>query len=225
MAEPARRHPDAHFHPTGQSADPAHRVSGHHHAAPEKYDRAFAVGIGLNVVFVAVEACYGFWARSLALLADAGHNLSDVLGLVLAWGAVWLARRPPSRRRTYGLGRGTILAALINASTLLIAVGAIAVEAVRRLAHPEPVAGGTVMGVAALGIAVNAVTAAVVRKNVVRSGLTTQEHGDTLSCHRRTSSQWNRAHNVGDGLPAPFHFPADAGQLAGLRRPLPGKGD
>ena len=99
----------------------------------------------------------------MALLADAGHNLSDVLGLVLALGAVWLARRPPSRQRTYGLGRGTILAALINASTLLIAVGAIAVEAVRRLAHPEPVAGGTVMVVAALGIVVNAATAALFR--------------------------------------------------------------
>jgi cobalt-zinc-cadmium efflux system protein len=131
---------------------------------PQRYDRAFALGIALNLVFVAVEAGYGFATGSLALLADAGHNLGDVLGLVLAWGAIWFARRPPSRRRTYGLGRGTILAALINASTLLIAVGAIAVEAVRRLAHPEPVAGATVMGVAALGIAVNAVTAALFRK-------------------------------------------------------------
>lgn len=139
------------------------RGESHQHAAPRQYDRAFAVGIALNVAFVAVEAVYGFAAGSLALLADAGHNLSDVLGLVLAWGAVWLARRAPSRRRTYGLGRGTILAALINASTLLIAVGAISVEAVRRLAHPEPVAGSTVMGVAALGIVVNAVTAALFR--------------------------------------------------------------
>ena len=163
MLERSAPHPHGHGHTSGQTADPAQRVSCHHHAAPREYDRAFAVGIGLNLAFVAVEAGYGFAAGSLALLADAGHNLSDVLGLVLAWGAVWLARRPPSRRRTYGLGRGTILAALINASTLLIAVGAIAVEAIRRLAHPEPVAGGTVMGVAALGIAVNAVTAALFR--------------------------------------------------------------
>ena len=140
------------------------RQSGHqYHDAPPQYDRAFAIGIALNVAFVAVEAFVGFSVRSLALLADAGHNLGDVLGLALAWGAVWLARRPPSRRRTYGLGRGTILAALINASTLLIAVGAIAVEAVRRLAHPEPVAGAAVMGVAGIGIAVNAVTAALFR--------------------------------------------------------------
>lgn len=155
----------------GASAGAGHQASargsrngGHRHAAPHRYDRAFAVGIALNVVYVAVEAGYGVTTGSLALLADAGHNLGDVLGLVLAWGAVWLARRPPSRRRTYGLGRGTILAALINASTLLIAVGAIAVEAVRRLAHPEPVAGATVMGVAALGIAVNAATAALFRR-------------------------------------------------------------
>jgi cobalt-zinc-cadmium efflux system protein len=102
------------------------------------------VGIALNLVFVAVEALYSFSTGSLALLPDAGHNLSDVLGLVLAWGAVWLARR-----RAYGLGPGTILAALTNASTLLIAIGAIAVEAVRRPAHPEPVAGAMVMAVAA----------------------------------------------------------------------------
>jgi cobalt-zinc-cadmium efflux system protein len=150
--------------PVGSGAQVAQGPQGHrHHDAPRGYDRAFAIGIALNVAFVAVEAFYGFRVRSLALLADAGHNLSDVLGLVVAWGAVWLARRPPSQRRTYGLGRGTILAALINASTLLIAVGAIAVEAIRRLAQPEPVAGATVMGVAGVGIAVNAITAALFR--------------------------------------------------------------
>lgn len=163
MAGSTGHGPHAHRGAGTQAADQARSGGRHHHDAPHPYDRAFAIGIALNVAFVAVEAFYGFSVRSLALLADAGHNLGDVLGLAVAWGAVWLARRPPSRRRTYGLGRGTILAALINASTLLIAVGAIAVEAVRRLAHPEPVAGATVMGVAGIGIAVNAVTAALFR--------------------------------------------------------------
>ena len=157
------RHTHTHTAAGPQAADHAIGGGSHHHGAPRQYDRAFAIGIGLNLAFVAVEAFYGFAVRSLALLADAGHNLGDVLGLVLAWGAVWLARRPPSQRWTYGFGRGTILAALINASTLLIAVGAISVEAVRRLAHPEPVAGATVMWVAGLGIAVNAATAALFR--------------------------------------------------------------
>jgi cobalt-zinc-cadmium efflux system protein len=158
MTGAAGQQPHTHTH-----GEPAGHGGHHHHHAPEEYDRAFAIGIALNVAFVAVEGFYGFSTRSLALLADAGHNLGDVLGLAVAWGAVWLARRPASRRRTYGLGRGTILAALINASTLLIAVGAIAVEAIRRLAQPEAVAGATVMGVAAIGIVINAVTAALFR--------------------------------------------------------------
>jgi len=163
MVGPAGQYSRARLHTSSQIADPARRVGRHRHAAPQHYDRTFAFGIALNLAFVAVEALYDFSSRSLARLADAGHNLGDVLGLVLAWGAVWLARRPPSRQRAYGLGRGTILAALIIASTLLIAVEAIAVEAVRRLAHPEPVPGSTVMAVATLGIAVNAATAALFR--------------------------------------------------------------
>ena len=131
---------------------------GHGHA-PKDFSRAFAVGIALNLAFVATEATYGWLANSLALLADAGHNLSDVLGLVLAWGATLLAKRLPTKRRTYGLRRSSILASLINAVLLLLAVGAIAWEAIGRFRHPEPVAGATVMAVAAVGIVINGITA------------------------------------------------------------------
>lgn len=112
---------------------------GHHsHGAPN-YNRAFVIGTTLNVGFVIVEAVFGFLTNSLALIADAGHNLSDVLGLLLAWGASWLVRRRPTPRYTYGLRRSSILAALLNASFLLIAMGAIAIEAVQRFFHPTPV--------------------------------------------------------------------------------------
>lgn len=142
--------------------------SGHNHAsgashghahAPASFGTAFAVGIALNLGFVATEATYGFLANSVALIADAGHNFSDVLGLVVAWIATMLARRKPSHRFTYGLRSSSILAALINAILLLVAVGAIAFEAVRRFAEPSPVAGMTVIVVAAIGIAVNGLTA------------------------------------------------------------------
>jgi cobalt-zinc-cadmium efflux system protein len=136
---------------------------GHDHA-PANHDRAFAIGVALNLGFVAVEAIFGFLAHSLALVADAGHNLSDVLGLLLAWGAAVLARRRPTSRRTYGLRRSSILAAAVNATVLLVAIGAIAWEAIRRLDHPEPVAGRTVIGVAVVGIAVNATTALLFMK-------------------------------------------------------------
>ncbi len=131
---------------------------GHVHA-PASFGTAFAVGIALNLIFVAVEFVYGLLANSMALVADAGHNLSDVLGLVIAWIASILTRRPPSLRFTYGLGGSSIVAALFNAVLLLVAVGAIAWEAILRLLHPEPVASGTVMIVAAVGIVVNGVTA------------------------------------------------------------------
>jgi cobalt-zinc-cadmium efflux system protein len=137
-----------------------HSNEGHHHG-PASYNAAFAVGVSLNLLFVAIEAIYGLLAHSLALLADAGHNLSDVLGLLLAWGAIFLSRKQPSPRWTYGLRRSSILAALANAILLLVAVGAIAWEAVRRFGAPAPVAGGTVMAVAAVGIVVNGVTAAL----------------------------------------------------------------
>ena len=131
----------------------------HHDHAAIDYNRAFALGVALNVLFVVVEAVYGVLADSLALLADAGHNLSDVLSLLLAWGASYLARRPPTRRRTYGLRRSTILASLLNAVILLVAVGAIGWEAIRRLGHPAPVATGTVIVVAGVGVVINTATA------------------------------------------------------------------
>jgi len=131
----------------------------HHIHAPSAYDRAFAIGAALNVGFVLVELGFGLAAHSMALLADAAHNLGDVLGLLLAWGATWLGRRAPSAARTYGWGRSTILASLTNAAVLLIGVGAIAVEAIHRIFDPEPVAGATVMWVAAAGIVVNGLTA------------------------------------------------------------------
>ena len=131
---------------------------GHAHA-PANLGRAFAIGIALNLTFVAVELVYGVLANSMALIADAGHNLSDVLGLAVAWIASVLTRRPPSPRLTYGLGGSSIVAALFNAVLLLVAVGAIAWEAILRLFEPEPVASGTVMIVAAVGIVINGVTA------------------------------------------------------------------
>jgi len=131
---------------------------GHDHA-PGDYGRAFAIGIALNLVYVAAEAGYGLAAGSLALLADAGHNLGDVLGLGLSWGAAMLGRRGPSDRFTYGLRSSSILAALANAVILLVVTGGIAWEAIRRLGHPAAVAGGTVAVVAAIGIAVNGATA------------------------------------------------------------------
>ena len=131
---------------------------GHHHS-PHGHDRAFAIGTALNLGFVVAEIAFGLLANSMALLADAAHNFGDVLGLLLGWGAAWLARRPPTRRRTYGWGRSSILAALLNATILLIGVGAIGVEAVHRLLAPEPVREGTVILVAAAGILINGATA------------------------------------------------------------------
>jgi cobalt-zinc-cadmium efflux system protein len=147
-----------HDHPhDGHDHHDRHEL-GHVHA-PASYGMAFAVGIGLNLIFVAAEFVYGVLANSVALMADAGHNLSDVLGLVIAWIASALSKRAPSSRYTYGLGGSSILAAVFNAVLLLVAVGAIAWEAVLRLFHPEPVASGTVMIVATIGIIVNGVTA------------------------------------------------------------------
>jgi len=123
------------------------------------FGRAFGIGIALNLAFVIVEAAAGFIGNSMALLADAGHNLSDVLGLALAWGAHLLSRRPPTQRFTYGFQGSSILAALANAILLMVACGAIAWEAVRRMGNPPEVMGGTMMAVAAIGIVVNAATA------------------------------------------------------------------
>ena len=148
-------HHHGHDHGHGHAHGHGH---GHSHA-PASFDRAFAIGIGLNVAYVLAEATTGLWTGSVALLADAGHNLSDVLGLAVAWGGAALARSAPTKRFTYGLKGSTILAALANALFLLVALGAIVLEAVQRFDDPPVVAGLTVSLVAGAGIAVNAVTA------------------------------------------------------------------
>ncbi len=155
----------------GQPADPAgtlggdghghahgHGHAGHSHA-PATFGRAFAIGTTLNLAFVIVEAVFGLRANSVALLADAGHNLGDVLGLLIAWGASMLSTREPTRRRTYGLRSSSILAALANAIILLFALGAIAWEAIGRMTQPQPVASTTIIIVAAIGILINGATA------------------------------------------------------------------
>ncbi len=140
-----------HAHAQGHS-------QGHTHA-PASFGRAFRIGIALNVAIVVLQAVFGWYADSVALLADAGHNLSDVLGLAVAYAAVILSARKPSARFTYGLGNSSILAAVFNAVFLLVAVGALSWEAVERLRDPRPVAGGTVMIVAAIGMVLNGFTA------------------------------------------------------------------
>lgn len=158
------RHADHEHHDSHHGHDHRHDDHGHAHGpghvhAPASFGKAFAVGIGLNGVFVVVEAGYGFASGSMALVADAGHNLSDVLGLMAAWTAAVLSKRAPSPRFTYGLRGSSILAALFNAVFLLVAVGAIGWQAILRLLDPEPVASITVMAVAAIGIVINGVTA------------------------------------------------------------------
>jgi hypothetical protein len=160
-------HDHAHHDHTHDHDDHAHADGGHDHGhghhghshAPKDFGAAFAIGVVLNAGFVAAEVVYGLRIDSLALLADAGHNLSDVLGLLLAWGASVLVKRASSSRFTYGLRGTSILAALANATLLVLVTGAIAWEAVMRLAHPAPVEGGVVMAVAAVGIVVNLLTA------------------------------------------------------------------
>ncbi|NUN65588.1 cation transporter [Pseudanabaena biceps] len=143
-------------------------MSDHHHDhshAPKDYNRAFLIGTSLNIGFVLVEAWFGILSHSLALLADAGHNLSDVLGLLLAWGASYLVQRPPNHKYTYGLRRSSILAALINAVLLLLTMGGITWEAIRRLQEPSEIAGGTVILVAGIGVVINTITALLFMSN------------------------------------------------------------
>ena len=152
---------DGHHHDGHDHDDHGHGFSllhAHSHA-PAAFDRAFAIGIALNLAYLIGEGAVGLWAGSVALLADAGHNLSDVLGLAVAWGGATLARSAPTKRFTYGLKGSTILAALFNALLLLVALGAIVTEAVERIGAPPAVPGLTVSAVAAVGIAVNAFTA------------------------------------------------------------------
>ncbi|MDP9046166.1 MAG: cation diffusion facilitator family transporter [Pseudomonadota bacterium] len=145
-------HDHAHGHGHG-------RGHGHGHHAPASFDRAFGIGIVVNILFVALEAFFGWRVNSLALLADAGHNLGDVAGLVMAWGGALAGRVRPDARYTYGWKRASIFAAFVNAVLLLVAMGSLAWEAILRLQAPEPVRGITVMVVAAIGIGVNLGTA------------------------------------------------------------------
>jgi cobalt-zinc-cadmium efflux system protein len=150
-----RAHEQSHEH----SHDHGH-ASGHAHGMPiEGVNLRMGIAVALNLVFVVIEGGFGFLSNSVALIADAGHNLSDVLGLVCAWGALLLGRRPPGAKFTYGLGRSSVLAALVNAVLLLLACGAIAWEAASRLGAPPPVAGRTVMAVAGIGIVLNGISA------------------------------------------------------------------
>ena len=135
-----------------------HQCAHHHHPSTD-YGRAFAIGVTLNLIFVFVEAAYGWWADSLALLADAGHNLSDVLGLLMAWAGYALAKVAPTRECTYGWRGSTILAALFNALLLMIAVGGIAWEAIGRLTDPPEVSAPIVIAVALIGVVINTLTA------------------------------------------------------------------
>lgn len=144
-----------HSHSHGHSHGHAH---GHAHA-PADFGRAFAIGIVLNGAFVLVEAAYGFLSGSMALVADAGHNLSDVLSLLLAWAAATAARKPPSGKFTYGYKSSTILAAMANAGLLLVAIGAILFETLNRLTNPAEVEGWTMIAVASVGIVINTATA------------------------------------------------------------------
>lgn len=148
----------AHRHRHGHDHGPGHAHGGHAHG-PARHDRAFAIGIALNLAYVGLEAGYGWAIGSLALLADAAHNLSDVAGLVLAWGGALAGRLRPDARHTYGWQRASILAALLNALLLLVAMGALAWEAVERLRSPQPMEAVTVMVVAGIGIVVNTATA------------------------------------------------------------------
>jgi cobalt-zinc-cadmium efflux system protein len=156
MAHHHDHHHHGHSHEHGH--DHAHGHVGHSHA-PDHFGFAFAFGAALNTLFVIAELGFGYAANSLALVSDAVHNFSDVISLLLAWAAMWLASKQPTQRHTYGYRRASILAALVNAGLLLIAVGGIAVEAVNRLREPATVAGWTVVLVAALGIVVNGGTA------------------------------------------------------------------
>ena len=148
-----------HHHNHGHSTHSHHDRHGAHGHMPTNFSRAFALGIALNIIYIIVEVVYGLLAGSMALLADAGHNLSDVLGLAVAWAGAELAKRPPSKRFTYGLGGSSILAALLNGLFLLVACGAIALEAIERFSTPSPIASMTVVIVASIGIVINFGTA------------------------------------------------------------------
>ena len=167
MAHDHSHDPDSHDHSSHDHV--GHDHSGHHHGPGDTGDWRYGVGLLVNLAFVAIEFGAGVFSGSTALLADAGHNLSDVLGLAMAGGAAWLARRSASSQKTYGYGKATVLAALANALLLIFACGAIAVEAARRLAEPAPVMSGLIMAVAGIGFVINLGTALLFLK---------AQHGD-----------------------------------------------
>lgn len=167
MAVRGQAHHDSHDHGHEHGHVHSHGHGdghGHAHALPPNPGRALGIGIALNLLFVALEWSVGLWAHSLALMADATHNLGDVLGLVLAWVATRLSQRAPSSRFTYGLGASSILAALANSLVLVLVTGGLVWEAVQRLQHPQPVEGMLVIGVALAGVAVNGITAALLHR-------------------------------------------------------------
>ncbi|MGV9010358.1 cation diffusion facilitator family transporter [Brevundimonas sp.] len=168
----AHDHTDAHDHDHAgedhghdHNHGHSHGIGGHHHGPVNTGDWRYAVGLLINLAFVAVEFGAGVISQSTALMADAGHNLSDVLGLAMAGGAAWLARRAGGANKTYGYGKATVLAALFNALLLIFACGAIAFEAVRRLNDPAPVGSVTVMVVAGIGFFINLGTALLFMKD------------------------------------------------------------
>lgn len=158
-------HQHGHRHDHGKAGHGhAHGPGGHHHPAPDKVTTSLIVGVVLNSVFIVAEIFYGLIANSVALLADAFHNAGDVLGLILVWIAVWLAKRRPSPRRTYGYLKTSIFAALLNAAILLVSSGAIAWEAALRLAEPQPIVEGTVIWVAFIGVVINGFSAWLIQR-------------------------------------------------------------
>lgn len=159
MAHAHDHHGHGHGHDHDHGHSHAHGHGGHHHGPVDTGDWRYAVGLIVNLAFVAIEFGAGVFSGSTALMADAGHNLSDVLGLAMAGGAAWLARRAAGPGKTYGYGKATVLAALANAILLIFACGAIAFEAVRRLAEPAPVMSGLIMAVAGIGFVINLGTA------------------------------------------------------------------
>jgi cation diffusion facilitator family transporter len=166
----------------------------HHHHDNDDYGWAFAFGVGLNLIFVCVEAAFGWWADSLALLADAGHNLSDVLGLVMAWGGYALAKLPPDSERTCGWRGSTILAALFNALLLLFAIGGIAWEAIGRISEPASVAAPVVIVVAMIGVVINTGTAMLFARGRERHGAWSSWY---LNGARETQGQYDHDLPVG----------------------------
>jgi cobalt-zinc-cadmium efflux system protein len=157
---PHDHHGHNHNHDHGHSHGHGHgHGHGHHHHVPKNFDSAFALGAFLNLAFVGAELSYGYMAKSLALISDAVHNFADVIGLLLAWGAAWLARRGPTDERTFGYRRASILAALVNSCLLFLAIGGIIIEALQRFARPEAIETKMVIGVAAAGIVINMATA------------------------------------------------------------------